>query len=335
MKKACLVVDSFYDKNKIFDLNDKIRNRDNCLYQFHMLKDKFSEHGIDLSTSDINSIKESDIVIYNEMPKCLPKCEDKEKSHLILFESELIRPDNWDKNKFNRFNKIFTWNDELVDNHKFFKINFCYNPPKEINAKFAAKEKFCTLISGNKKVNHPWELYSKRIEAIRWFEKNNPDQFDLYGVGWDKYRFHGPKLIRALNRFQFLTSVLSESYPSYKGKVDSKKAILEKYKFAICFENAQSIPGYVTEKIFDCFFAGCIPIYWGASNIKDHVPQDCFIDFREFESYENLYQYLSEMSENEFDQRIDSIQKFLSSSSFDQFKAETFAQTILDKIIEQ
>jgi hypothetical protein len=42
--------------------------------------------------------------------------------------------------------------------------------------------------------------------------------------------------------------------------VDSKKNTLEKYKFSICYENARDIPGYITEKIFDCFFAGCVPI---------------------------------------------------------------------------
>jgi hypothetical protein len=28
------------------------------------------------------------------------------------------------------------------------------------------------------------------------------------------------------------------NYPSYKGKIDSKKDTLEKYKFSICYENA-------------------------------------------------------------------------------------------------
>jgi hypothetical protein len=31
------------------------------------------------------------------------------------------------------------------------------------------------------------ELYSKRVEAIKWFEKNHPEDFDFYGIGWDRY----------------------------------------------------------------------------------------------------------------------------------------------------
>jgi hypothetical protein len=38
-----------------------------------------------------------------------------------------------------------------------------------------------------KKINHPLELYSKRVEAIKWFEKNHPEDFDFYGIGWDRY----------------------------------------------------------------------------------------------------------------------------------------------------
>jgi hypothetical protein len=49
------------------------------------------------------------------------------------------------------------------------------------------------------------------------------------------------------------------NYLSYKGKIDSKKDTLEKYKFSICYENARDTPGYITEKIFDCFFAANSP----------------------------------------------------------------------------
>jgi GR25 family glycosyltransferase involved in LPS biosynthesis len=45
-----------------------------------------------------------------------------------------------------------------------------------------------------------------------------------------------------------------------------KHEFLQKYKFNVCFENA-SEPGYITEKYFHAKAAGCIPIYWGDSNL--------------------------------------------------------------------
>jgi len=51
---------------------------------------------------------------------------------------------------------------------------------------------------------------------------------------------------------------------------DNNKAIyLQQYKFNICPENSTS-PGYVTEKLFQSLYSGCIPIYNGWS--KDPEP---------------------------------------------------------------
>ena len=43
-----------------------------------------------------------------------------------------------------------------------------------------------TLINANKTTNHLNELYSERLRAIKWLEKNIPNEFDLYGRGWNK-----------------------------------------------------------------------------------------------------------------------------------------------------
>ena len=51
----------------------------------------------------------------------------------------------------------------------------------------------------------------------------------------------------------------------------SKRKWLEGYKFNICFENA-SYPGYLTEKLFDAYACGCIPIYWGDTSLRCAPP---------------------------------------------------------------
>ena len=321
-----------YLKNLPFNIDSKLINRDNYAYSHYLLKKFFYEKNVDLSTYDINSIQDSKIVIYNDMPKILPKKEDISKSYLLLFESELIKPENWDLKKHKFFNKIFTWNDKIIDNKKYFKINFSHLFPENINKDLSKKEKLCTLIAGNKKSNHPLELYSKRVEAIRWFEKNYPKDFDFYGIGWDEYKPTNKYIRFAFRKLQ-LSKLFKPNFPSYKGKVDSKKEVLEKYKFAICYENARDIDGYITEKIFDCFFAGCIPIYWGANNVTEHIPKECFIDKREFESYEDLYEYINYMSNEEYLKYINAIENYLNSSKANEFRAEYFANTIVETIL--
>ena len=54
--------------------------------------------------------------------------------------------------------------------------------------------------------------------------------------------------------------------------------IYSQYKFIICFENSKT-DGYVTEKIFNVFLSGAVPIYDGAPNIGDYIVQGSFIPY--------------------------------------------------------
>mmetsp|Transcript_8215 Transcript_8215/g.23380 ORF Transcript_8215/g.23380 Transcript_8215/m.23380 type:complete len:261 (+) Transcript_8215:144-926(+) len=55
------------------------------------------------------------------------------------------------------------------------------------------------------------------------------------------------------------------------GAQASKVATLRGYKFAFAFENHIE-PSYVTEKVFDAFIGGAVPVYHGASNVGAFVP---------------------------------------------------------------
>ena len=43
---------------------------------------------------------------------------------------------------------------------------------------------------------------------------------------------------------------------------DGKDRFVERYAFNVCPENSLG-KGYVTEKVFEAVWAGCIPVYWG------------------------------------------------------------------------
>ncbi len=332
MKKIAFCLENCINNN-CFDLSNLEINRDNCSYSLFLLKKIFKKYNFNLSTCDINSIDESEYIIYSEIPKKLPRKEDIKISYLLLLESKLIRPDNWDLNKHKNFNKIFTWNDKFVNNKKYYKVNFSHKFPNAIKKYSSKKNKLCTLIAGNKRVGrNSSELYSKRVEAIRWFEKNHLDDFDLYGVGWDECALTN-KYFGYLFKKLKLSKIFKPNFVSYKGAVDSKVEVLEKYKFSICYENAKNIDGYITEKIFDCFFAGCIPIYWGANNITEHIPKECFIDKRDFASYEGLYEYITNISVETYQEYLNNIEIYLNGEKVNEFKAEFFANTIVNTIL--
>ena len=337
MKKVSFVVEKFYQNNILFDKDQtKIFVRDNSFAKYHVLYDVFKKNGYEIATDDIHSIKSSEIVIYTDLPKKLPLKKDIYKSYLIMNESPLIRPDNFDKTKHKYFNKIFTWHDDFIDNKKYFKFNISFAAPKEIHKSHTSRSNFCCLIIGNKDSDHPDELYSERKKLIRWFENNHPNDFDLYGVGWNKYRFKGIKPLRALNKFPFLQNIMfkyfGERYPSYKGEVVNKFESMQGYKFAICYENIKNISGYITEKILDAMLAGCIPIYWGADNITEHIPKECFIDKRDFKTYAEMYRFMKNIDEATYINFLNNIEKFLNSEQGYKFSCQSNAEIFLKEI---
>ncbi len=332
MKKVSFVVGTDYQSNRIFDLSNKFLNRDNCLYPYFLLKEEFKKHGYDLITSDLLPPDQADLVLYNEMPKPFSNNINPEKSYLMLFETELIRSDNWDLKKHSYFKKIFTWNDKIVDGKKYIKFNF----PNEIKTTvpgIPGRTGFLTSISGNKTSNHPLELYSKRLETIQWFEKNHPNDLDYYGIGWDyKFNVWWQKLFKKLKILNFIPKNHSISY---KGRVEEKLTALRKYKFTLCYENARDIDGYITEKIFDCLFAGTIPIYWGPKNITKYIPANCFIDRTKFTSNEELYAHLKQMSDEVILDYQKNIESFLKSDLVAPFSNEFFAKNIVRTMLNE
>lgn len=94
-----------------------------------------------------------------------------------------------------------------------------------------------------------------------------------------------------------------------------------------------NIRGYITEKIHHCFFAGSVPIYWGASNITDYIPAHCFIDRRNFSTEQELYHALVHMPESEYENYIKNIENYLQSPQFLLFSSLHFVECLLKNII--
>lgn len=322
--------------NYIFE-NSQSPIGDDLLKPFIKIKEYANKIGLDASL--INAVDETKIVAYVfiDMPNIGCKyfksaIMSGKPLFLLALESKLIRPESYIKKNHAFFITVFTWDDSLISDDGYIKINYSFELP--VYPEFSqAKKKLCTLIAGNKYSSHPDELYSKRLEAIKWFEKNHPDDFDLYGTDWDRNVFFGSRLLGLLNRLKVTRTLFAKRVPSYKGRIERKRSVLQKYKFAICYENARDHSGYITEKIFDCFFSGCVPIYWGADNILNYIPKNCFIDKRDFESYEDLYVYISEMKDEKYEIYLANIKAFLSGPDSLQFSNDQFARTVVDEVV--
>ena len=120
------------------------------------------------------------------------------------------------------------------------------------------------------------ELLTERLSAIRHFCGHGG--IDLWGRHWDTLHEGQEPFAEAIRA-------------SWRGPVADKYDAYSRYRFVVCYEN-MATPGWITEKLFDCFYAGVVPIYLGAPDIGDFVWPDCFIDRREFASYTDLSGFL-------------------------------------------
>lgn len=332
-----------YNRYHGFNKNNAIFNKENYPigedlgYPIKFLREKSKELGIQIDTLDLHSLSSYNKILFLDYPGDQDKTFKKlislgKELYLITLESIIMCPENFLIEKHKSFKKIFTWNDNFVDGNRYIKLCLANNI-KILDKDERERKKFCVMIAGNKEADYPFELYGKRREAIKWFQENHPNDFDLYGVGWNKAIVCNYRLFdRILNRVvPFIKNRNSNNlYPSYLGPVKSKIDTLKKYKFCICFENVANIPGYITEKIFDCMMAGCIPIYLGADNVEDYIPPECFIDMRKYKDFCDLYKEIISMDNYVIDKYKKNIEKYILNSIDGQFSAEYFSNTIIN-----
>ena len=79
--------------------------------------------------------------------------------------------------------------------------------------------------------------------------------------------------------------------------------------YIISYDSITNQKGYISEKIFDCFKAKTIPVYWGADNVTEYIPKECFVDKRDFNNYDELYNYLKNMTEEEYNQFVENVKR--------------------------
>lgn len=319
-------------RNIVFDRSSPA-NRDDCFAPYALMKERLGALGYELNTADLAKADGIQFELHQDVQ------EDTLSSfnYLLMLETEFVRPENGVPANWAKYRKIFTWNDLLVDGERFIKVN----PPNPISVHtddgFAGRDRFCCLISSNKTlpVKDVRDLYPERVKTIRWFETHAPEMFDLYGNDWDQPVAARGLLGKVQRRFWRKVWPLMKirPFPSYRGRVAQKSAVMGRTRFSICYENISDVAGYITEKIFDSFFAGCVPVYWGANNILDYVPADCFVDRRQFDDHAALFAFLNDMSEEVFIGYQQRIARFLASAAAFQFGSEFFAETIATTIV--
>lgn len=251
----------------------------------------------------------------------------------------------------NVFRRIYSWSDspslERFTGGPLRLEPFCWPQSyDDVHEEIWRNEdrRFMVMMNGNKQpALDSQSLHAERLRALHYFEQFG--EIDLYGREWDQAphrvgRPGTPYTVRRLERAirtQWLRlrpdPLLQSARRAWKGATRSKSRTLGAYTFAICFEN-MTLKGWVTEKIFDCFFSGTIPIYRGATDVERRIPPDCFIDMRRFDSYAELRMFLKSLSSSELRGYRERARAYLRSDAFYPFSKQAFADVFL-RIVEQ
>lgn len=169
------------------------------------------------------------------------------------------------------------------------------------------------LVNANKLNLNASELYSLRRESIKKIEG-----IDLFGENWNSNFKDRIKVLAIEVMKDPIRNLIAASghcrhwfanWPESNSPAD-KISIMQRYKFALVIENELS---YMSEKLFDAFFAGCIPIYVGP-DVKDYkVPSELVIQCKP--TLKSLAEGFEIAMETNFENHQQKLRKWLESES--------------------
>lgn len=289
--------------NQITEFNHQEKLFNYFGFKEAFLKEIFKEYKVIL-TNTFENLQNVKYIVTQEVPRDDKQLKlfqqyPKEKRILFTIETQISNPRSHEKEYYEYYDKVFTWNQEYVDNKKIFWLPAWILWTDVIPMISAIipfeQKKLCCVVSGFHNFDHPLANHSKRIKFIDLCEKKAQGQFDIYGKGWKNYKnwkglvsFNGDRRMNKINT-------------------------IKNYKFYLCYENTKDIYGYITEKIFECLAAGCVPIYSGARDIAQYVPKNCFIARSDFKKDKDLLQFIQNMDKNTYDIYLKNIKTFLES----------------------
>lgn len=194
---------------------------------------------------------------------------------LIRQEPKIVLKETYTKTQTEKFDHIID-----VGKVKNFK-NLVINWPQDLSENFSdinnRLEKI-VVINSNLLSIAKGENYSLRRKVALEI-----DDIDLYGRQWNNglrskvltlikefrkygFRIHSIRVVGLKNYFRF--------FSNYLGEVEDKKEVLSKYKYSIVIENSSD---YLSEKLFDAIFSGCIPIYVGPNLTNYEIPDYLYV----------------------------------------------------------
>lgn len=306
--------------DRLFDLEDSNLNRDGTLIPFGRLREYLAKQGIPVFTADklrdgsercdLNHYWSLGLVDGYEEFIGDPAVRLR---GFILFEPPLVLPEVYERlpTLASHFEEVFIHNVvgdgyslEGVLHERLRKLHWP-QPYADVLPQFWNNKdrvnKLVVIAGSHNPGRYKPEFYSERIKAIAALSER--DCIDLFGRGWDRW---WSRQSMWWTYWRYRSQVMS----CYRGGCESKWEVLSRYRFSLCFEN-MPMTGYITEKIFDCLYAGTVPVYWGAPDIESFIPTEAFVDMRNFSTCQEMRDYILSISDQQWQEMREIARDFL------------------------
>lgn len=315
-----------------------------------------------VGTWDILPVEQSDVVVFQDYPETLQTVLEVKKRApyarivLMLYETPLNNPHWFDKYNHRLFDAVLTYNSQLVDNKKYFRLYLPIGMPPKISSEIAFAHRHpLVMVNTNRYIGilasaRPWQYlenfqkikrsgwrctipniiktqlgdlnpYRRRLARVA--ERGYAETLHVFGMGWD-----------GRDSGWFYKFFPEKPYKLAQGVANKDKLeLLRGYRFAIAYENYQGNVNYISEKIFDALYAGVVPIYLGDTDIGAYIWPSCFIDRRNFESDAALLDFVLGCPEQEWKKLRDAGKAYLDSEEIKLFQPECYTNNLLKAII--
>jgi hypothetical protein len=132
-----------------------------------------------------------------------------------------------------------------------------------------------------------WSFVRGQHYWLRAAAASKIDTLDVFGFGWER-----SSAVRIAHRcYELWRTIAAGSLPSFRGcsvilgtprtylgSVSNKYIAMSNYKVALVVENSSEL---LTEKLFDAWFAGCIPVYLGPPVESFGIPEHLVVAIKE------------------------------------------------------
>ena len=255
-------------------------------------------------------------------------------SGLIRQEPRVVRPQNYRPDFLSQMS--FVIDVGRPPNSNTPRVNW----PQDWNLKILEKSRNDPSVRIDKTVMINRNLMSfvaGEMYSLRRLLAQRSSEIDVWGMGWQM-----PFINRAIRVLEELMIPLRHGFSinrssirgwfksprSYKGPAEDKLATLATYKYSLVIENSLD---YMSEKLFDCLFAGTLPIYVGPDPREFGIPE--FVAVHAKPNIESVMESIDLARGINLEEWRSSVLAWLSSEGVEQMWSGPFVlRQILEKI---